>query len=107
MSHLYTMFAKQVNTYCKSNTADHSMKPQCKRDLLLHGLGNLNKMDEPHLDSMDPYQRGATDIGELRFSIWSIRFSYITSDSHQIRFIEEYISEIYSDSTDRETMWSI
>lgn len=65
MSHLYTMFAKQVHAYCKTNTPEHSMKPQCKRELLLHGLGNLNKMDETHLDSMDPYQRGATDIGKF------------------------------------------
>lgn len=65
MSHLYTMFAKQVNDYCKSTATDRSMKPQCKRDLLMHGLGNLNKMDETHLDSMDPYQRGAIDIGKL------------------------------------------
>lgn len=58
------MFAKQVNAYCKTNTAEHLMKPQCKRDLLMHGLGNLNKMDDTQLDSMDPYQRGATDISK-------------------------------------------
>lgn len=60
------MFAKQVNAYCKTNTAEHSMKPQCKRDLLMYGLGKLQTMTETHLDSMDPYQRGASDIGEFR-----------------------------------------
>ncbi|XP_059614176.1 rhythmically expressed gene 5 protein [Phlebotomus argentipes] len=61
MSHLYSMFAKQVSSYCKTNR-DLVSKPQCKRELLTHGLEMLQKMPESHLDSMDPYQRGANDI---------------------------------------------
>ncbi|GAB0089947.1 Rhythmically expressed gene 5 protein [Sergentomyia squamirostris] len=61
MSHLYSMFAKQVSAYCKTNR-DLVSKPQCKRDLLMHGIDMLQKMPESHLDSMDPYQRGANDI---------------------------------------------
>lgn len=60
MSHLYSMFAKQVQQYCKSRS-DLS-KPQCKRDLLMYGLNKLNTMSESHIDTMDPYQRGANDI---------------------------------------------
>ncbi|XP_055690857.1 rhythmically expressed gene 5 protein [Lutzomyia longipalpis] len=61
MSHLYSMFAKQVSSYCKTNR-DLVSKPLCKRELLTHGLEMLQKMPESHLDSMDPYQRGANDI---------------------------------------------
>uniref|UniRef100_A0A336LPN7 CSON010194 protein n=1 Tax=Culicoides sonorensis TaxID=179676 RepID=A0A336LPN7_CULSO len=60
MSHLYSMFAKQVQQYCKS--IQDIQKPQCKRDLLMYGLGKLQTMNDGHLDTMDPYQRGANDI---------------------------------------------
>ncbi|XP_063700078.1 rhythmically expressed gene 5 protein [Culicoides brevitarsis] len=60
MSHLYSMFAKQVQQYCKAIQDVH--KPQCKRDLLMYGLSKLQAMNDGHLDTMDPYQRGANDI---------------------------------------------
>ncbi|ETN66087.1 hypothetical protein AND_002135 [Anopheles darlingi] len=60
MSHLYTMFAKQVSSYCK-NSQDMPTN-MCKRNLLMYGINKLQDMNESHLDSMDPYQRGATDI---------------------------------------------
>lgn len=60
MSHLYTMFAKQVSSYCKS--AQDMPTNMCKRNLLMYGINKLQDMNESHLDSMDPYQRGATDI---------------------------------------------
>lgn len=59
MSHLYSTFAKQVSAYCKSSSDNPA---QCKRELLMYGLGKLHDMNEAHLDSMDPYQRGASDI---------------------------------------------
>lgn len=62
MSHLYSTFAKQVSSHCKS-TGD--LQPaSCKRELLMYGLGKLHDMSETHLDSMDPYQRGANDISK-------------------------------------------
>lgn len=60
MSHLYSMFAKQVSGYCK-NTQDMPTN-MCKRNLLMYGINKLQDMNESHLDSMDPYQRGAHDI---------------------------------------------
>uniref|UniRef100_A0AAG5DEX6 Uncharacterized protein n=1 Tax=Anopheles atroparvus TaxID=41427 RepID=A0AAG5DEX6_ANOAO len=60
MSHLYTMFAKQVSSHCK-NSQDMPTN-MCKRNLLMYGINKLQDMNESHLDSMDPYQRGATDI---------------------------------------------
>lgn len=56
------MFAKQVQQYCKSIQDIH--KPQCKRDLLMYGLGKLQSMSDGHIDTMDPYQRGANDISK-------------------------------------------
>jgi len=60
MSHLYSMFAKEVSKYCKSN-GDPSIT-KCKHDLLTFGVAKLEKMNESHLDAMDPYQRSANDI---------------------------------------------
>ncbi|XP_055609871.1 rhythmically expressed gene 5 protein [Uranotaenia lowii] len=60
MSHLYSMFAKQVSSYCKG-TQDMPTN-MCKRNLLMYGINKLQDMNESHLDSMDPYQRGAHDI---------------------------------------------
>jgi hypothetical protein len=65
MSHLYSMFAKQVSTYCKTS-ADSSIA-KCKMELLTHGLRKLQEMNESHLDTMDPYQRGANDISKYLF----------------------------------------
>lgn len=61
VSHLYSMFAQQVQQYCKSRT-DVQHKPDCKRDLLMHGLHKLNAMDDNYIDRMDPYQRGANSL---------------------------------------------
>ncbi|KAJ6641441.1 Rhythmically expressed gene 5 protein, partial [Pseudolycoriella hygida] len=60
MSHLYSMFAKQVSSYCKTNIDASAAK--CKRDLLVYGVDKLERMTDLHLDAMDPYQRGANDI---------------------------------------------
>ncbi|XP_058831139.1 rhythmically expressed gene 5 protein [Topomyia yanbarensis] len=60
MSHLYSMFAKQVSGHCK-NSQDMPTN-MCKRNLLMYGINKLQDMNESHLDSMDPYQRGAHDI---------------------------------------------
>ncbi|XP_017771652.1 PREDICTED: rhythmically expressed gene 5 protein [Nicrophorus vespilloides] len=54
MSYLYSMFANQVETFCESS----DMK-NCNQDLLKYGLNKLKVMPEDHLDTMDPYQRGA------------------------------------------------
>lgn len=62
MSHLYSMFAKDVSKYCKTNS-DAAVK--CKRDLLSFGVNKLEKMTETHLDAMDPYQRSANDISKF------------------------------------------
>lgn len=67
MSHLYSMFAKQVSAYCKI-TIDLPVT-QCKRDLLVYGVDKLEKMSDSHLDAMDPYQRGANDISKYFFYI--------------------------------------
>lgn len=56
------MFAKQVSAHCKSS--GERQPALCKRELLMHGLGKLQSMDEISIDSMDPYQRGATDISK-------------------------------------------
>lgn len=60
MSHLYSMFAQQVSSYCKTNI--DMPVAQCKRDLLVFGVDKLEKMSDLYLDAMDPYQRGANDI---------------------------------------------
>lgn len=64
MSHLYSMFAKQVQQYCKSIQDVH--KPQCKRDLLMYGLNKLHSMSENHIDTMDPWQRGGNDLSKYK-----------------------------------------
>lgn len=60
MSHLYSMFAKQVSSHCKGS--QDMPTNMCKRNLLMYGINKLQDMNESHLDSMDPYQRGAHDI---------------------------------------------
>lgn len=62
MSHLYSMFAKQVSSYCKNS--QEMPTNMCKRNLLMYGINKLQDMNESHLDSMDPYQRGAHDISK-------------------------------------------
>lgn len=63
MSHLYSMFAKQVSAHCKS-AANELPVALCKRDLLVYGIGRLESMSDVHLDAMDPYQRGVNDLSE-------------------------------------------
>lgn len=69
MSHLYSMFAKQVSSYCKTNIDTPVAK--CKRDLLVYGVDKLERMTDLHLDAMDPYQRGANDISKLHYFLTS------------------------------------
>lgn len=40
---------------------------ECKRELMMYGLSKLQDMEESHLDSMDPYQRGAPNLSEFFF----------------------------------------
>jgi hypothetical protein len=60
MSHLYSMFAKQVQAYCQGKTSGDAS--QCKKSMMLYGVTKLNEMEESHLDQMDPYQRNANNI---------------------------------------------
>lgn len=62
MSHLYSLFAKEVSRYCRIN-AEKSIT-QCKHDLLAFGVDKLEKMTDANLDAMDPYQRSANDISK-------------------------------------------
>lgn len=61
MSHLYSMFAKDVSKYCRSNAGSVAIT-KCKHDLLTFGVAKLEKMEDSHLDAMDPFQRSANDI---------------------------------------------
>lgn len=81
MSHLYSMFAKQVSSHCKSNV--DMPVAECKRELLVYGVDKLEKMSDSHLDSMDPYQRGANDISKhpQKFHI-NVEISSITFIRH-------------------------
>lgn len=56
------MFAKEVSKYCRNN-ADIPVT-KCKHDLLAFGVAKLEKMNDSHLDAMDPYQRSASDISK-------------------------------------------
>lgn len=87
MSHLYSTFAKQVSAYCKSSSDNAA---HCKRELLMYGLGKLHDMSESHLDSMDPYQRGASDISKCFLLLLNI-FIYIARNGKE-NFHYEHIS---------------
>lgn len=60
LTHLYSMFAKQVKDYCKNKS--NANTSQCKRSMMVYGMEKLNGMEESHLDAMDPYQRDANAI---------------------------------------------
>lgn len=60
MNHLYSMFAKQVQVYCKEKLSGDAS--QCKKNMMIYGVSKLNEMEESHLDAMDPYQRNANNI---------------------------------------------
>lgn len=53
------MFANQVEEFCEFADGKN-----CNQDLLKYGLKKLKAMPEDHLDSMDPYQRGANTISK-------------------------------------------
>lgn len=54
------MFAKQVSTYCKNKSNTNTS--QCKRGMMVYGMDKLNKMEESHLDEMDPFQKDSDSI---------------------------------------------
>lgn len=70
MSYLYSMFANQVEEFC-----EFSELPGCSQELLKFGLRKLKELPEDHLDTMDPYQRGAHGISKC-FSILYFLFSW-------------------------------
>ncbi|KAK4877812.1 hypothetical protein RN001_010318 [Aquatica leii] len=57
LSYLYSMFAYQVEEFC-----EFSEMTNCNQDLLKYGLNKLKDMTEDKIDTMDPYQRGATSL---------------------------------------------
>ena len=67
MSHLYSMFAKQVQVYCKGKGSGEA-KESCKNNMMVYGVTKLNDMEESHLDLMDPYQRNANTIRKCRLA---------------------------------------
>lgn len=78
MSHLYSMFAKDVSKYCKTN-ANPSSITKCKHDLLTFGVTKLEKMEDSHLDAMDPFQRSANDISKYSFHFISFIIIRVSS----------------------------
>lgn len=62
MAYLYNTFVNQVEEFC-----NFSSKEDCNKELLKHGLKNLHGMPEDHLDSMDPFQRGANTLSKYPF----------------------------------------
>lgn len=85
MSHLYSMFAKDVSKYCKTNASPSSIT-KCKHDLLTFGVTKLEKMEDSHLDAMDPFQRSANDISKysFHFIIIIIRLSSARLDYREL-----------------------
>jgi hypothetical protein len=67
------MFAKQVQAYCKNKANVNTS--QCKRNMMVYGMGKLNEMEESHLDSMDPYQRDANAIRKFNNKFYFIFFN--------------------------------
>lgn len=63
MSYLYSTFAKLVSDHCKTN-ADARTVPvnHCKRELLNYGYEKLQTFADHQLDTLDPYQRGASEL---------------------------------------------
>ena len=77
MAHLYSMFAKQVQSYCQGKT-DGAVS-QCKKNMMLYGVTKLNDMEESHLDHMDPYQRNANNIRKCRVFIVKLPSILVTN----------------------------
>lgn len=67
MSHLFNLFVQQVEKHCATRP-----EPDCSKLLMVYGLTNLAKMEDESLDGMDPYQRGANELGE-----WLNFFCYL------------------------------
>lgn len=53
------MFKSQVDKYCSGSDMQN-----CNQELMRYGLKKLKGMSEDHLDLMDPYQRGASNISK-------------------------------------------
>lgn len=64
------MFAQQVSTYCKNK--ENVDTAQCKRGMMVYGMDKLNKMEESHLDVMDPFQKDSDAI--CKSLLTSIKF---------------------------------
>lgn len=75
------MFAKQVSSYCKGS--QDMPTNMCKRNLLMYGINKLQDMNESHLDSMDPYQRGAHDISEYDSALKTTQLGSSSGSSDQ------------------------
>jgi len=50
---------RQADDYC--NTSD---MPDCNKAMMVHGLSSLARMQDQHLDTMDPYQRDAHELSK-------------------------------------------
>lgn len=79
------MFANQVEDFC-----EFSDMHNCNRELLKFGLGKLKDMPEDHLDTMDPYQRGAHTLSKCLFPfkmtfIITTRISMLTTQFYTDR----------------------
>lgn len=70
------MFAKDVSKYCKSNAGTAAIT-KCKHDLLTFGVSKLEKMEDSHLDAMDPFQRSANDISKYPLPSWILSLIYL------------------------------
>ncbi|CAB3367392.1 Hypothetical predicted protein [Cloeon dipterum] len=57
VNRLFHVFMRQVDDYC--NKSD---MPDCNKAMMVHGLSSLARMEDHHLDSMDPYQRDAHEL---------------------------------------------
>ncbi|XP_059482959.1 rhythmically expressed gene 5 protein [Neocloeon triangulifer] len=57
VNRLFHVFMRQVDDYCTS-----SDMPDCNKAMMVHGLSSLARMQDHHLDAMDPYQRDAHEL---------------------------------------------
>lgn len=74
VNRLFHVFMRQVDDYC--NTSD---MPDCNKSMMVHGLSSLARMQDTHLDTMDPYQRDAHELSK-----WAKSES---DDKHLHRFV--------------------
>lgn len=59
VNRLFHVFMRQADDYC--NTSD---MPDCNKAMMVHGLSSLARMQDQHLDTMDPYQRDAHELSK-------------------------------------------